>query len=918
MAKKTFDLPEGFTLEPEQAPVITPDEPVATEGKTFDLPEGFSTIPPAVELEDKPSTSVLGDADPQPDFSGVDFENIPTEAEYDYAGHLEGLKVVPASELNPEDIVKRYENIHSKYSTDLKQIKGIFNAQQRAEARQEVLQLKQGVLAELQNQGFNNPRYVEDTLYIDIDGQPQEVSVDLLDSLSASAFELGGAIAGAGAGGRAGASAPVPPLLRPATTLAGALGGGAVGAFTGRGADILRNQVGLMEEIDNKLILDQMTEAGLTEIVAGGLGVAVAKPLVGTSKVLLKGAKTIKQSFKNILLGNTEGASDALYKQFNITKSEADAIVKDFEKVAGTVEGTDLEKAIKVLATTRPRGEALIAGTEGINPNIVIEAVNSIFDRHKELATRVNKLTKVKNPDDSIYKVVTEDLQAYQNEVSKFYNALYESGGEFTQGYKFDYNKIGLDPLLETIGARIEDPRIKERFTNLLTKIGDITESRTFTDLIDLRKTVNNIKYNTTRLKFTDTQALNKAIRSIDTEIDRVADIYIPNSKVWKDNFDLANKEYSKMLALQDNVMYKALTRSKDSDAVIKLMSKYISAEDDTFYNVISKLPSDTHKRIEGEVLSTMVEKYSVGEIAGDRAINFPQLAREINKINWQTPEAKQLTKGISRMADIYKSDLSLAGVTKRIKLPQETTYLTYNPATRFKMDLLNKTAGYLRSVRGTPEGNQITLVKQTAKLLENPLNKTTLDDFLGAIPEDTRKIRDPLDFEPTLNELRNIYTHRKQLWEQTLGKEDIPPLLVWRNSMTTPTQELPSGQMLFATTRGTVAESPSKAIMNDNAKSLMSKFIWENTNTSSTDIVEKANKYLMDTKFKSIIQSVKRQMKNKDVDFNNRLINKQVTKEATKIIKNIEKDFGIKLPKEQADRIIKMKFMEVNNLDLK
>ena len=73
-----------------------------------------------------------------------------------------------------------------------------------------------------------------------------------------------------------------------------------------------------------------------------------------------------------------------------------------------------------------------------------------------------------------------------------------------------------------------------------MTRIRDISEGRSFTDLIDLRQAVNDVKFSAGNLSKSDANSLETVLKSIDDEIKRGAETYIPSSKEWLNSWGTA------------------------------------------------------------------------------------------------------------------------------------------------------------------------------------------------------------------------------------------------------------------------------------------------------------------------------------------------------------------------------------------
>lgn len=866
------ELPEGFEIIGESKPTG------ATVAPTMgDLPEGFELVHEAVP--DRMIDIDFGKATPGK-FETVYNEDIKATIAPQEQAQSQVLQKV---KTEGRDVVASVENIHNKYSTMLKQVRGVWNPEAREEAARETEQVKQEVVNELARKGFANPTYdvASGEFTVEKDGVIVPVDSNLLLDLKKSGLET----AGAGIAGAAGFALAGP---------AGAVALSSLGASVGRGSDILTNQIDLVKKVEGKLITDQMVEAGIFDLAATAVGTAVLKPVVGT-------AKWLKGVYNQVTNGNIDGAYEMALNHYGVSSEEATNLVKAFENLAGQVEGTEKEKVLKVLALTKEGGEAIIDKANLLDPKASANVAKQIFIRAQDLLAKTKGLAA-----DNIQAILKNGLDTYTGEVKQFYNKVKTSSDEFTQGYQFDYDATGLQPLLAKIGSDIKDPVIDQRFASLMTRIRDISEGRSFTDLIDLRQAVNDVKFSAGNLSKSDANSLETVLKSIDDEIKRGAETYIPSSKEWLNSWELAKREYSTMKKMENNILYKALTRpGLDEERVVKLLSKYISAGDNTFFEVVDKLPKAVRNRVDGAILNEMTEKYTAGRVGGNRAVNFQMLSQEVKKMRWSSPQAKQTVRTIHRMAEVFKNDVNLAKVSGNIEIPKFQSYLT---------ELASGVFNYIKQLVPSDQANTLSLIKHTASLMENPISNKAINDMMRALPKDKRSFRDKLNFDPLLQQLRQEYAGRQAKMKELYSKE-APPRLTWSKPVDKPVRTLDSlDDILYATTKGTVAGDPTAAIMKDRTDDIISDFIWQATSkeVDNAKIVEQAAKYMDNARFDAILNNVRGQLKHQEREANIAMIDKIIRREADILIKRIQTDFGVRLPKEEADKILKYKMKEM------
>lgn len=917
-----YELPEGFEI-------VTKSTNVG-EQPTFDLPEGFEVA--SLPTKNEPVSTLLNPVEEKNPFL-AGRKTVTSEPSLDLIGARYKEPELDQAEIDASEasrIKSKYENMFSKFSTTGKTIQGYLgNEEARAEAKNEVQFLKNNLLKELKNQGIEARYNDEGTLLVNRDGKEVEADSTILQDIWNSKVEYAGGVAGGIYGARAGATAGavVGPVSAAVGGVVGGLAGGAIGAMTGKGVDILINQRDIIEKIDDDLMYQQMAEAGIVDAVGGVVGYGI----IGAGKMA---GKPISHIYNRIVNGNVEGAYDFALKHFNLTDSEAREVVSNIQKKLGNTtsiaENISKEDILKTLALTQPGGEAIVKATDIFDPVASSKVANEVFSRAKDLKKASAELST-----DNIHQIVNKNLDSYIKNVEDYYGAVKQAGRDFTEGFTFDYEKTGLKPILDEIGGKIEDPRIAQGYANLMERIGDATTGRTFSDLVDLRQLVNEVKYNSGNLSRAHKEKLDVIKNSIDKEITTAAETYIPSSKEWLDSWSKAKSSYSEMKELQKNVLFKALTKPGiTNDQVAKSLSKYMGANTDNltginvFNQVMDKLPKNVRSRVDGVVLDTLVEKYSAGAVGGNRAVHFPLLSQELNKISWKNsaPKVQQLTRTINKMSEVFKNDVNLAQVSGNITVPKFQSYLTADPIVRLKFEVASSVFNYVKQLAPGDKSNALSLLNNTARLLENPLSEKTVKELYSGLPKDRRFIREKLAFDEQRAKMANEYIYRKQKLAEIFGTDNIVPRLVWKQPKSAPVTELSTDDVLYATQRGTVSESATKAIMQDRSDDLIADFVQNSIIKSGMNerlgipdasgmydkFAGRVHSYLNEKRLMDIGSSVRRKLVVDDTRANQKVVAKTIEAEANILIKRIEKDFGVKMPQAEADKIVRMKFKEL------
>ena len=166
----------------------------------------------------------------------------------------------------------------------------------------------------------------------------------------------------------------------------------------------------------------------------------------------------------------------------------------------------------------------------------------------------------------------------------------------------------------------------------------------------------------------------------------------------------------------------------------------------------------------------------------------------------------------------------------------------------------------------------------------------------------------------------------RKQTLAQIQGTDNLVPRLVWKQPLQPKTTELPSGPNLYGTQRGTVSTSATKAIMQDRSDDLIADFVQNSIIAQGINerigirdaagmydrFAGKIHQYLDDKRLTNIGMRVRKKLLVDDAIANQNMVKKAIEAEANILIKRIEKDFGVKMPKDQAEKLVALKYKEI------
>lgn len=578
-----------------------------------------------------------------------------------------------------------------------------------AQARQKIVNLASERGISLQ---FQNGEYFAQTE----SGKWTKVTPDLLDEMASAKGEIIGGTAGAIAG------AALTPIPHPLAKFLGSAAGAAAGAAAGTQLDYLYSAIKTSEDMNAQVALNKALTAAELSLV----GDTIAYPVAKLGGAAVRGIKRAKDL---IIDGNSAGAYQALKDTMFVSDYEAQQLVEGMQKFAAVPGSNTAEQRIASTVLTRPGGEAIVQSVVRDNPKASQAVVQALDSRAQDIMRTSSELSG-----EGVAKLLREDLDNYVADVKGFYGsvkdrALKAPGADQVQ---FDYDGLAVEPVLKRLQANIQDPTVLQRFVDQAQRIRETSDSRSFGDLLELYRLVNDFKFNKRIASKKDYDALNEVLTRIDGAVKQSAELVIPDSKQWLTDWASARAKYAQMKRTQENVLAKALRSPNVTEAQIgNTLVKHIQTVDGTLEEVLSKLPANARKRAEGAVLNTLVNKMTAGAEGGLRATDFPSLAKELDKITFTTKEPRQLKLAIGKMADVFKNDLALAKASGRVYFQRPGGFLADDLTSKFKYQAAQNIFQNVQKMLPTEQGRGIALIAKAAELLENPLHAKTAKELM-------------------------------------------------------------------------------------------------------------------------------------------------------------------------------------------
>jgi hypothetical protein len=252
---------------------------------------------------------------------------------------------------------------------------------------------------------------------------------------------------------------------------------------------------------------------------------------------------------------------------------------------------------------------------------------------------------------------------------------------------------------------------------------------------------VNDFMYNRNIVKADDKHTIRGVLNNIDAAIEDGASSVLENPKQWLDDWANARKEYSQMKQVEKTALYRVMfnkdgtMKAVQPETVVKALGKHITSLDGSFEQLMSKLPIEGRKMYEGAVIDALANRYAIGDI-NRKAINFPMLADELQKITLTTPDARAAKKALIELGEVFKNDVYLAQISGKIAMPKFMQGLSDNLVSKAKFEAAARMYSYIKTQTPSKEGRDAALIRATARLLENPLDsknfKVLQDEVYG------------------------------------------------------------------------------------------------------------------------------------------------------------------------------------------
>ncbi len=600
----------------------------------------------------------------------------------------------------------------------------------------------------LSRAGITAQRAPDGTIMVpDSNGTLIPLDVNWYDIMASRGFEIGGSVGGFFAGY---AKTPGNPLTLwgQAAKVAGGTVAGALGAGSGRGADIMRARLLNKQALEGKFILDEMVAAGAADAVLN-------TALVGIFKTGQASLFIVKRAYDLAFQGNIKGANQALMEIMHMTEDEADVIVRQWEKLNPAVKlgGSQAAKRLRIIPRTAADAFVLAGPASKESSLMSTNLAREISTRAKDLQSQVQTATN-----ERMGAILRDELPIYLKRVDDIYAGTKAVAVEQMKGknYIFDYSTIVLEPLLDRTVKGIQNPRLREKASALFSSIQRaggkqivtsegttiVAPIRTFEDLLDVKRLLLEFKNTTAVVKANkrDIASVDQAILNVDKEITKTARANLgkASGNQWLAAWKAANQGLENSISIKANVLFRAIMQKGVGDKqVLKTLLKTANSLDGTYRELMQALPKRMRAPTEGAVISELVKKWSIGEVSGRQAIDFVALDKQLEHIPLTTPHHREVKRAIAEMARVYKNDPHLLAASGTVKMAGFQSYLTDNPAVRIKYWAVSEMMNYVRRLIPSEKGRETAMIMAIARLLKDPADSTRLNTVLDFLPAD-------------------------------------------------------------------------------------------------------------------------------------------------------------------------------------
>ena len=567
----------------------------------------------------------------------------------------------------------------------------------------------------------------------------------LASDMKANGGTMGASIAGGMTGAKYGASLPIAdPRLKALATTIGALGGSAVGAFTGSVGDTAVSSARNNKPMDLEFALKKATEEAVADGLIGGtveLGIKSAKAVGG----LAKGLK------EYVIDGNLNGARSLATKEAGINPSDIHASRSAYETVPNEGARELSQDELASAAMSRERLWNEVAPEVKGDVKASTEVANTTTSRANSLLEQAEK--GAIEPDE-----VIRQIKAYENDVKSTYGQMVDDIAKIAPDFRATTDDVQatLQNTIDNVIGTETDAQLK-KLLNIVQK----QESHSVQDLFSLRKKVNAISTD----NFEDLSVIRQLNEQLNDKIGKAIDT-IPDETMasrLKEGFNQNRQRYAEMFKMQDQDIYKDIMKNSiNPEEASKKLLYYAKSYQDRLNEITKNIAPEARAGIEMRVITDAIKDSLVETSDGFKAINFKSLNEMIKKINTsnlKSENAKVLLETIDDMHKLFGLDAQMLTDVSKGMVKQPTSGISTTISGRFEAMRTSFATKFLLSYLPTQAGKSMA--------------------FKRHVLESLRKARSPKEFltlaEQYPNAPKTIWKQMRQTideYEQKLAQE--------------------------------------------------------------------------------------------------------------------------------------------------
>jgi len=551
---------------------------------------------------------------------------------------------------------------------------------------------------------------------------------------------------------------------------------------------------------------------------------------------------------------------DYMLEQYNVDPITAEKNFVEWRKATG--ESNSIENKVKSLVDGLGDEGATLKREIAHDPM----AVKNLNRRVKETKKSVEELAK------SNFNVenFADDLDNAYTDVSKKYGEVKEQISSVPVDKRFEMEPW--EALDEATAGDVKELR------NLIGEDNPYINSK---DLVEAMPIINKL---IRRSKGKTLHKWSEVSKAVDTQLRDV--LTESQYKLWKET----NTLYSKMASVRESKLGNLIATAKGKsfkgnpkstpEEVMAKLSK-VNAGDDTFTNIVTLVGKDKTEELEKGIISSALKE--------DKA--WKTISKNLRNKGFVTAEGKRLQNIVNEFQTVFKTDDAMRVLNTNIG--HEGASIATTAEGKAAVWVINKLANMIRKhVPFSAEAKHLRKLDTLEEVLRSPTLSAKLSETFEKLPQSVK------------DDIGTAYVAKLQeemKKEQAIKHIDYKP----EAKITGDTNVKP----LYSTPEGTVGTDATKVTLHDAQTKMVKEALGKDY---SNDIINQTSKLLNSKRFNNVIKSTSDRMKADELSSNMTMLKKTIKSEVDQIVKRINKDYGVKLPPKEVEKIYKLKVQEM------